>query len=239
MRPGRFVAMTGPMQRYIAAEGTAWAVLLHPAGVPMPQLVSPPGGPPGMVVEPPPPGKTDGLDAHMPASVKAEVTRMLSDPDVDPWALDDAADALGAYPIAAERLHARATELRTVQKLQDTKKGGSEWVIRQGDIPYKMAEYYTGSSNKWRDIPKVNPGMSIQKINGVTQLVPWYGTILLPLSWKVWSKRPPPTLPGGPPKKKQPDMSETEKLGKEIVIAAKGLGEGLKTPGSKMLAWLE
>jgi hypothetical protein len=62
------------------------------------------------------------------------------------------------------------------------------WVIRQGDIPYIMAQRMSplGGSD-WRRIPSVNPGMTVQTVAGVTQLVPWVPgqTVALPDDWDV------------------------------------------------------
>ena len=139
-----------------------------------------------------PPPQDTSWDANIPDSVKSRVEGMLNDSTLDPAALDAAAAQLDpTYPKAAAKLRARAAELRQNLALDDAKRGGTPWQIRSGDTGSFLAQYFTGSANRWREIPACNPGMRTVTQNGVTQLVPWTGTILLPLSWNVRAKAPP------------------------------------------------
>ncbi len=123
----------------------------------------------------------------------------MKDPTVDVWALDDmAAQMQASYPQHAARLRHRAKELRHAQQLSDSQRGGSEWVIRGGDIPSRLAVHFTGNALRWKEIPTVNPGMVVKTINGTTQIHPWHvhSKILLPVGWAIWNKRPPPVATG-------------------------------------------
>ena len=156
------------------------------------------------------------------------VAQLLTDPNVDPWALDDAANQLQpTYPQTAMQLRQRANQLRQVQGLKDQQSGGSPWTIRAGDIASRLALHYTGNGARWKEIPAVNPGMQVKTHNGTTTLDPWMvGTkILLPVSWQVWNKKPPPVARGSsakpPTAPTDPTLEqlkrELEKLGSDLL----------------------
>ncbi|MBX3128386.1 MAG: LysM peptidoglycan-binding domain-containing protein [Polyangiaceae bacterium] len=99
-------------------------------------------------------------------------------------------------------------------------KGG--WTIRSGDLPYLVAQKVTGDSNRWQEIPLVNPGMAVVHKKDSAGKVTWSGiepwhigkTINLPPSWIVGAMpeivvpslpasipgaAAAPSIPGGPP----------------------------------------
>ena len=80
----------------------------------------------------------------------------------------------------------------------DVARGHSLFTIRSGDIPSKLAQYYTGDSQRFRDIPPLNTAMGMKVVHkgSGTYLEPWRGTIKLPLSWAAWSKPLPPVSSG-------------------------------------------
>lgn len=206
-RFGRAIVIGQPGLIFSAHPTTRFAVLMHgPPGTPLPGVVPPGGGGGGSTVPLTPPElkppQTDKLDAHLPATLRAQVEKMLADSKVDPFALEDAADAMqDKYPKTAAVLRARAAELRNVHALRDTQRGFSEHTIRSGDLPFKLAQHFTGDSSRWKELPKVNShrGMKIVKIKGITQLSPWHGKIHLPVSWAHWNKRPAPVATGSLP----------------------------------------
>lgn len=180
-----------------------------------------PGAPgvPGVPGMPPLGVEPEPWAVGMPPELASGVRKALADPDIEPEALDRMADLLDAkYPAAATALRARASQLRMARQMADSQRGGSEFTIRTGDIASYMAQYYTGSANRWREIPEVNPGMRTVTVGGVTQLVPWTvgETILLPLSWKIWEKPLPPVQTAGP--------------GGAAVPAVPGVPEGVDIP---------
>lgn len=171
---------------------------------PMPPGPMPPGppGPPsqsggggGML----PPGGVQDLDGHLPAALRREIESMLADDSIAPAALEQAADRFASkYPVAAKRLRERADELRELQRLEAVRRGGSPFTVRMGDIPSRLALHYTGDGNRWRELPAVNQhrNMRIVTRSGVTNLEPWQGEVLLPLSWEAWRKSVPPVASG-------------------------------------------
>ena len=132
------------------------------------------------------------FDAGMTDASKEELRQLLSG-DRPPWELDDAADAMGAYPNAQRCLRARAADLRQQWELRDRNRGYSDYVLRYGDNPALLAAHYTGNGQRWKDVPPMNAGMSTTP-SGPSK---WYGTIRLPLSWAIWSKRPATPASGG------------------------------------------
>jgi len=137
------------------------------------------------------------LDPDLPPATRSQITAMLGDDDIAPESLEQAAATFeDRYPLAAQALRARAAELRDRQQLDAIRRGGSPFTVREGDIPSRLAQHYTGDGDRWREIPAANPGMKIVTANGSTQLEPWRGQILLPLSWEAWRKPLPPVVSG-------------------------------------------
>lgn len=140
------------------------------------------------------------LDGNLSPALAAEIERMLADSSVAPEAIEQAADRFASkYPVAARRLRERAEELRELQRLEAVRRGGTPFTVRMGDIPTRLATYYTGDGNRWRELPAANThrNMRIVTKGGVTQLDPWQGEVLLPLSWEAWRKPIPPVASGG------------------------------------------
>jgi hypothetical protein len=155
------------------------------------------------------------FDAGMPSDVVEMVNAALSDPNLDPAALDAMAAKLDAegYPLAAKALRDRARALRLKQELADDKAGGTPFTIRatpQGDaadLPYNVARFYTGDGNRWREIVAVNSqlGMIVKDSQWGPIPDPWKAglTVLLPLSWEARGKGlPPPSKEIGTPARK-------------------------------------
>ena len=75
--------------------------------------------------------------------------------------------------------------------------------IRTGDLPYRLAQWYTGTpegdfdgdSNRWRDLLPINPTFKVEPSG---QLVGWTvgKTILLPVAWNPRRKALPPVAKG-------------------------------------------
>lgn len=166
--------------------------------VPGPSAPTPPPPLPGVDEMPGTYAYSGDWDANIPPDVRREVEGMLADEQMQPDALDQAARAMDqSYPKAAAKLRARAAELRTKRELEAARRGGSPHTIRAGDTGSYLAKYYTGDGNRWRELPSANPGMRIVTKNGVSQLEPWSGEILLPLGWRAWTKPEPPLQSGG------------------------------------------
>lgn len=232
-RAGRAIAIGQPGLIFSAHPTTFFAVLMHgPPGTPLPGVVPPGGGGGGTTIplEPKPlQPPTDKLDAHLPATLRAEVLKMLADTKIDPFALEDSADLLqDKYPKTAAVLRKRAAELRNAHALRDTQRGFSEHTIRSGDLPSKMALHFTADANRWKELPKVNAhrGMKIATIKGVTQLVPWHGVVRLPVSWAHWNKRPAPVATGTlkKPTPRQPSSPGVVQPHQQIPVFIPGTG---------------
>lgn len=179
-----------------------------PPGMSIPPGVIPPGmsipGIPGT-----PPGGTtpstpssdefneclEFLDDNMPASEKQLACHHLlnENASVESHLLAAQACDFRGYPLCAEAN-------REAARRKGWKDGGEEPIvpdaqhapfkIRKNDIPYKLAEYYTGNSARVKEILEVNPGMKSVTKGGTTFYEPWNvgEIILLPASWKVPTK---------------------------------------------------
>lgn len=193
--------------------GMPLAVLLDPysaqAKQPAPPIPAPPGTtPPGIPPTKPPTPMPDiqptvppasACDPGMAPELCAAVQAMLADPNIEPAALEKAAAELQAkgYTQAAAALRARAQSILAKLRAEDLARGGTPFKVRYGDLPYRLAGYYTGEGARFKEIAGCNPGMQIVKDKkGQTQLKPWSGTVLLPLSWDVRSKPLPPVATG-------------------------------------------
>jgi hypothetical protein len=170
--------------------GVIWPAI--PGG---PSLPVPPGQIPGLPGQPVPATPTIPTDA-----ISATVAAMLANPNASPDALEEAADALDAQGRSAEAaaLRARAAQLRDAQMGKDVARGHSLFTIRSGDLPYKLADYYTGDEQRFRDLPPLNQDVKMAVVHKATgtYLEPWRGTIKVPLSWKLWSKPLPRPVSG-------------------------------------------
>lgn len=244
---GRYIAVTTramlPKARPGAPQHEAWAVLLSapwgqpPLGIPSDK---PPGLPPGPPGPPqPPPGVEDGhCDANMPKPLCAEVDKLIANKSLSPDALDKAADLFGksGYPVAAKRLRGEADVRRNQERLKHIQRGGSPFTIRPNDIPHKLAEYYTKDGTRWRELINANKARNMRtvQVNGVTQLRPWHGEILLPLDWEAWTKPLPPVITGGTSnewsKVKETIDKALEHLGKTKIPRVPGDDSGWKWP---------
>ena len=183
-----------------------------PGGFKVPEGVIPPGfSIPGM------PGDTDTqseefneclefLDDHMPQQEKELACGHILNEDASIQSYLLAAQACKArgYPLCAEAYYEAA---RRKGWEGDSPDGGlpdipddivpddvvpstTPFKIRKDDIPYKLAQYYTGQASRVKEILGVNPGMKTVTKDGVTFYEPWnVGDIIqLPASWKVPSK---------------------------------------------------
>ncbi len=78
--------------------------------------------------------------------------------------------------------------------------------IRYGDIPYQMANYYTGQGARFRELEPGNPHLgklTTSVVNGqnVSNYPGWVpgAVVMLPLSWHPWDKPTPAPLGGTAP----------------------------------------
>jgi hypothetical protein len=158
------------------------------------------GGPP--VPIPPQPGAEWPYDPGVPDPMRGPALASLADPNADPNQLDAAgafASASG-WPLLADAYHKRATELRgkgqpPIPGIPPGSLPGTPHVIREGDIPYLLAQYYVGEGMRWKEIVATTPGMKIiTDEQGKTMPSPWTvgHTIYFPLSWQAWLKPVPP-----------------------------------------------
>jgi hypothetical protein len=186
-----YVPIPVPGQQPAPAPAQPAPVPAQPAPVPG-QLPPAPGGMPPAL-------PSDGLDVGMPDELRKEVLEFLDDPAATPEALETLAKEMAKkYPKAAERLRARAALLRDKVELDDARRGGTPFRIRSGDLPYRLAKWYTGTPSgefdgdegRWPELLKINPSLK-RSGNNITG---WTvgKEILLPLDWKARRKSLPP-----------------------------------------------
>ena len=225
---------TRSLGEILAAPGAdnGWAVLMSPdgwlVGEAPPLGPSLPGGGGGGLVVPEidPPGGVypetpADLDIGLTAKLRSTVLAALADPDARPTDLDALSLVCeqGGFPRAAAALQARAKALRTEQAALDAARGGTPYVIREGDIASNIAKHYAGDAGAWRKLPAINAGMSVIKKGQWEALKPWQVAqeILLPIAWKARSKPLPPLAGGGGlPDSIKPDWSHWLPSGLEI-----------------------
>lgn len=211
----------GTEGQWAAGEGV-YAVLGYPKTLgaphlsPVPELPQVPGIPPvvlpqvpPVVVVPPPPVVVSPVvplpqtpafppppqDAFsgLPPQLQAEARKTYQEAK-NPEALELVATQLdkAGYSEAGDAMRKRAADLRAAQGVKQAA-SGKVHLVREGDIPSYLALWYAGNAGRWTELPSVNPGMTVQKVNGVTQLVPWkVGTYVnLPPDWNVARGVPP------------------------------------------------
>ena len=174
-----------------------------------------PGPAPMPGQQPAPQAPSDGLDDSMPPELRRDVLEFLSDSDVTPESLETLAKSLEKkYPVAAKTIRAKAALIRERFELQDAQRGGVPFKIRSGDLPYRLASWYTGTPtgdfdgdpNRWRELLPINPSLKASQA-GVSG---WDvgKEILLPINWHPRRKALPPVATKAAPAAK-PDAAET------------------------------
>lgn len=194
-------------------------------GFTMPGNVPPPGNLP-----PPAPsdGLDPHLPDPPRSGILALLARPDSDPTLDPFMLEALARALdtGGFPLASGRVAAKASAVRAWRAAHGNKVPPPPpipvpppgppvnpppipptgvpvlptWTVRQGDIPYIMAQRMAGDGSRWREILSVNPTFTTKTVQGMTQIDPWYPglKINLPMSWDVSKGGNPLATPAKP-----------------------------------------
>lgn len=152
------------------------------------------------------------LDDSMPADMKAKVRELLSMTSVTPTDLETAALAAetGGFPKAAACLRKRAQEKRASAELEVAAKGGMPFQIRYGDIPFRLAQYYTGDGVRFKELGPLNPQIGqLRTVNGVTNYENWRPglNILIPSAWNPLAKPIPAPLGGGSSSSPSPALS--------------------------------
>jgi hypothetical protein len=159
-----------------------------PPGPPGPFTGQPGSFPTGI----PPQGPPVDPVAALPEPVRSTTQALLASDKASIGDLRAAADLMQPInPAVAAVIRARADALYASRRMQAASRGGSVFVIRSGDIPINVANYYGG---KLHDITAINPGMSFgSPIKG------WDvgDEILLPLAWDIENKPLPPVAHGG------------------------------------------
>jgi len=70
------------------------------------------------------------------------------------------------------------------------------FVIRMGDRPYGLAQYWTGDGARFRELEPLNPQLGDLAPGGTQPPYPGWipgNTILIPIEWNPWAKPTPPT----------------------------------------------
>lgn len=223
------VMFAAPNLRVLASPSGSFAVLLDTAQA----VTTTPGNP------------TSPYDYNLPPELARKVASALADKNATPESLESMADTLesGGYPIAAKALRDRAAAIRMKQELDDKEAGGTPFVIRTGDLPYRLSQYYTGDANRWREILSVNSQLGMH-VTSKGWVEPWIvgSTILMPLSWNIRSKPlPAPATGTVKPEKgtdKPPKTDKVDTTGKptpEDYAAAEKEYERTHPPGTAQL----
>lgn len=120
--------------------------------------------------------------------------------------------------------------------------------IKAGDVPYLVAQRFTGNANRWKEIPAANPGMVVKQVTNpktgkvTTLLDPWYAglTINLPAGWaKPAAPAPAPTPPAPAPGAAPPPPPEAPAPGVPGVTPPPGWPAALPYPPPKPVYWPE
>jgi hypothetical protein len=248
-----------PIVASVAQVGGAYAVLAKPLtvfqqpGAPaVPSMPGFPPPPPGVVPQAPAPTlpgslppqtapAQDPIDA-LPAAVKQQVVTAAA--SGDPGKVEQMANAIrGQYPAAGAQLDKAAADMRTQAKLTAIA-AGRMYVIRQGDNPSKMAEWYTGQASRYGELLKLNGIRLVPSPNDPAIKWPdpqrWYpgAEVELPGTWNV-SKGLPPVVRGKaktsakvapPPPPPPPDPTPSRGDPIAAVPGSDHLPEALKPP---------
>lgn len=142
------------------------------------------------------------IDDSMPADMKAKVRELLRLETITPTDLEAAALAAetGGFPKAAACLRKKAQQKRASAELEVAAKGGMPFQIRYGDIPFRLAQYYTGDGARFKELGPLNPQIGqLRTVNGVTNYEGWRPglNILIPSAWNPLAKPVPAPLGGG------------------------------------------
>jgi hypothetical protein len=167
--------------RTIAPPTGFYAILTGPtiiaAQIPQQQQwpQQPPSGPPAPT----------GLE-ELPPETRAKVTSMLAGTNAD--AMEKTATELEGqgYSASAEMLRKRAADVRLAANVSNTA-AGRTYTVRGTELPSKVAAWYTGDGNRWRELVQTNPELRIRKVGDVEYLTPWKSgmTLVLPSTWNV------------------------------------------------------
>lgn len=141
------------------------------------------------------------VESNIPADLKATISQFLTKPGLTPADYTQMASAAqnAGYPKLAACLNQKATQVGNNAAAQVAAQGGMAFVIRYGDIPSHLADYYTGNATRWPELGPLNPQIgSVQTVNGVTNYSHWnVGTqILIPKAWNPLQKPLPAPLSG-------------------------------------------
>lgn len=153
----------------------------------------------------PPPTPTPGgacqLDANLPNDLRAQFSAALNSTTLSPADYEGLAqDADMDYPMTAACLRQKGKAVKVQQQVNLDTLGGMPFTIRQGDIPYLLAQYYTGNPARFPDLATLNPKLGpLTTTNGVSNYPGWQVgvSILIPKSWDPLSKPIPPVATGG------------------------------------------
>lgn len=148
------------------------------------------------------PAGDECIDDHMPPDMKQQVKELLANKKITPADLELAGNAAEAngFPKAAKCLRKRAKDKRAAAEAEVINKGGMPHIIRYGDIPSIMANYYTGDPLRFKELGPLNPQIGpLKTVNGVTNYQNWRPglEILIPKSWNPLDKPVPPPASGG------------------------------------------
>jgi hypothetical protein len=171
---------------------------MPPGGGSMPVPTAPLPAIPGMPTAPKP-GDCP-LDATIPGEISGMVNGLLKSTTVSPEELRQAANLLemNGFPLAAGCLRARAKEVEIALGLKPSVSGPFRHTIRAGDVPYKLAAFFTGDANRWRELGDANPGtlgelVTTPSPTSGAMTTNWTGwrvgkSIIIPASWKPYQK---------------------------------------------------
>lgn len=167
------------------------------------QLYAPPPGTvaPGPGPYPPGPVPSPGGDpfAEIPdAALRDQVRQVYESESVGLLELDATAKALDkeGYPASAEAIRQRRKTVALQRSLEAQQRGGWLYVVRRGDIPFVIAQWYGGvRPNSLKELREANPSIAANNWKPGWQV----GVeILLPGKWPDPSLKPAPATPSGP-----------------------------------------
>lgn len=174
----------------------SWGVLRQLFAPPPGSLGTPPNGGGGFGGSVQPLGGGPDPFAALPEPSRSSARELYQSDSASLLDLEDMAKVLdkAGFAEAAAALRKRRDELKLSRQLDAQSRGGWLYTVRQGDLPFKVAQHYGGvKPGSLKELAAINPGVSANDWKG------WIGgtDVLLPKAWPDPSLKPLPPLAQG------------------------------------------
>lgn len=174
----------------------SWGVLRQLFAPPPGSFGAPPNGGGGGLGGSVPLGGGSDPFAALPEPSRSSARELYQSDSASLLDLEDMAKVLdkAGFAEAAAALRKRRDELKLSRQLDAQSRGGWLYTVRQGDLPFKVAQHYGGvKPGSLKELAAINPGVSVNDWKG------WIGgtDVLLPKAWPDPSLKPLPPLAQG------------------------------------------